>query len=65
MGIVLTQTEHIHTFTVEMDGSNIEGEITNRTQGGEYKYKPGEFGFHLTSSDLRAVADELDRLNKK
>ena len=64
MAIELTQTENSQSFDVEMKGTNINGEISNKTVSGMFEYKPDEFEGFLRASELRAIADELDRLNK-
>lgn len=64
MAIELTQTENTQTFDVSMNNSGLNGVISNKTNDGSFKYKPDEFEGYLSSDDLRAVAEELDRLNK-
>lgn len=65
MSIELTQTENTQTFDVAMSSTNLNGVISNKTNDGLFAYKPDEFEGFLSSAALRAVADELDRLNSK
>lgn len=65
MKVILTVDENIQTYDVEVEGSEANGQITNRTQEGDFRYKPDEFEGHLTSNCLRAIADKLDELNEK
>lgn len=64
MKLELTQIENKQTFDVAMKDSNLNGVISNATSDGSFKYKPDEFEGFLNADDLRAVAEELDRLNK-
>ena len=59
----ITKTGYVKEFDVELDGSELSGVISNRTNSGKFEYKPDEFEGFLRASDLRAVADMLDKLN--
>jgi len=61
--IKLTKTSYIKEFDVEREGSLLSGIISNRTCTTKFEYKPGECEGFLTPSDLREVADMLDKLN--
>lgn len=62
--IKLTITEYFKEFQVDLEKSNLDGIISNRTDSKKFEYRPDDMEGFLKASDLRAVADKLDELNE-